>query len=243
MRVDAALPAMMSLAGIDPGDQRRLMVDAATGDTTALAILEGRMGLACEADFDEDGDLRCAVPLGGDVVWTGGMLIMPGVMPTTVCGALEGRLTTEVVQHPALPERVILSARPSMEDGTTMLVVERDMRPYTELLGECHSARMGGMPRRTMRRHRAAVGTGSHYGVFGLIVATGIFMGLTTVLLSVIGMMAADDGAPYPPGWSDHPALLGVHMALLPSYALLLWSLPIPGGRESRRRWVLERTT
>jgi len=236
MSIDAALPDMMSARGIAPGDQRTLMADVEAGDATALRILEKRMGLAYAPTVHET-TLTCPVDLGGGVVWTGAMLRMPGSMPATMCSALQGRCVTDVIQHPALPKRTIASASSSFTEARTVLMLEPDMRPYTEFLGGCRLARLDGMRRRTMRRHRSAVGSGCHLGAAGLAAAA--FAMLSVLLMCVLWITVTSGDANREIRLVDHPMTMTANLVAGMLFAAYMWSLPRRGREGVRAQWLM----
>jgi len=175
--IDAALPDMLRHRGLSRGATRRLLVDAASGEGTALAALSCILPTQSMARIGAYG-LETPVVMGGGAIWKPDRLMLNDRrMPETLAASMIGRLS-EIVDHPSMPDRIVLEV--VNEDGGTgcMLHLEERITTLASVFGPCRAARMTtGLRRR--RRSAQALASAGHmptgrdmsYGVLLMLIA------------------------------------------------------------------------
>ena len=91
-----------------------------------------------------------SVTLERGVTWTGTDLTMFRTLPDTLIETLVGRTLREVVDHPALPVRIIRAVE--AKDGGRTIKVDGDPRPVVELSGASDLVLAGSPMRNRLRR-------------------------------------------------------------------------------------------
>ena len=128
--IDASIPLLLAHRGVPACRISALLIDL--DDTTGLADYEMASLLPARADMRRVGmHLVFEAMLDADVTWTGERLTMPDRLPETVVAGLPGRMLRSIIDHPALPDRLITSA--ATGDGRLVIEVEGDRRQVFEL--------------------------------------------------------------------------------------------------------------
>jgi hypothetical protein len=147
--VDASIPAILAHRGVPARRVMQLIADLdsscpmAAIEIDALLPADRRHGMHMyEHTFTavlEDG-----------MTWTGRRLTLRRSLPDTVVAALPGRTLHDLIDHPALPDRRILSV--DARDGQVVVHVEGDARPVVALSGASDAVLAGSPTRNRQRR-------------------------------------------------------------------------------------------
>lgn len=163
--VDSSIPAVLAYRGVPARRIMQLIADLdspcpmAAVELDALLPGVGRHGMRhYEHTFD--------IVLEKDIAWTGRKLTLRRSLPDTVIAMLPGRTLHDVIDHPALPDRRILSVE--TKGGDIVIHVEADPQPVLALSG-ASDAMLAGSPTRNRQRrawideHSGAMGCESEW--------------------------------------------------------------------------------
>ena len=156
--VDSSIPGILAHRGVPATRVAKLIVDL--DSSCPLAALELTELLPCSErqGYGRGYEHVFDVYLGRNGRWNGSRLVLRTTLPDTVREALIGKGLRSAVDHPALPDRPILSID---EDGPNLIFhVEGDPRPVVELSGASDAVIAGSPERNRLRR----AWINSHFG-------------------------------------------------------------------------------
>jgi hypothetical protein len=148
--VDSSIPGILAHRGVPPARIAKLIADLDSRCTLATIELTDLLpcgdhphsGAGYEHVFD--------VQLGRNGRWNGTRVILRMELPETMRAALVGRPLRDAVDHPALPDRPIVSID---QDGPNLVIhVEGDPRPVVEISRASDAVLAGSQARNLMRR-------------------------------------------------------------------------------------------
>jgi hypothetical protein len=157
--LDSSIPVILAHRGVPAERIMKLVADL--DSPCPMAEIEMRQLLPSTGNYGVGGvayEHGFEVLLTPTTRWTGRRLTTRLTLPETMRNALVGRGLREVVDHPALPNRRILSVEEKGED--IVIHVEGDAVPVVELSGAPDSI-LHGAPARNAQRRRWIV---SHLG-------------------------------------------------------------------------------